>query len=201
MTAPATIQPASPSRPSALRLRELIALIALYGAATIACGLLFAGVMRSGVLDAFSVMFYRGLMALAAAAAVTLGAALVLAPRLALSGRDAFGAAMVAAALNLAVFTLGPVTVDRSISVFMLSRFERADALTAQAARDAFVTDYVDGWRQIERRIDEQVKSGNLQRTQEGWRLTAQGRRFMDAARTMSRWFKGDPRFVGRDGD
>ena len=110
------------------------------------------------------------------------------------------GAAIVATSLLTAAFVLGPVTVDRSVSVFMLSQFDAADhALTEAEARDAFRRIYVDDWAQIDRRLKEQELSGNLEHDGPGWRLTAQGRAFMGTARMMSSLFKGDPRFVGRD--
>lgn len=70
--------------------------------------------------------------------------------------------------------------------------------MSAQAARDAFIQTYVDDWRQIERRLQEQEASGNLQNGPDGWRLTPQGKSFMEKARLLSRLFGGDPRFVNR---
>lgn len=178
-------------------------LLVLYAVATLVGALVFVALMRVGVFAFVPVMFYRGLVALVVTGAALLALMLLAtrrAPRLfGLAARDAIGATAVALALNVAVFTLGPVTVDRSISVFMLSRFERAGGpLTERAARDAFVSIYVDEWRQIDRRLGEQVASGNLERTDAGWRITPQGRAFMETARAMSRWFGADPRFVGR---
>jgi|APMI01.1.fsa_nt_gi hypothetical protein len=183
-------------------LREIVALLAAYALASALAAALFIAIMRSGLLSAFTVMFYRGLVGLALTGLVVLALLAFALPRLSafgLSARDAIGATLVALALNVAVFTLGPVTVDRSISVFMLSRFEKADRpLSERDMRDAFVATYVDEWRQMGRRLAEQETSGNLERTPEGWRLTARGRAFMESARAMSRWFDGDPRFVGR---
>ncbi len=46
--------------------------------------------------------------------------------------------------------------------------------------------------------ISERTVSGNVERTPDGrYRLTDQRRSFMTTARTMSRLFGGDPRFVG----
>lgn len=181
---------------------QIFALLAAFALATTLAALVFAGLMRAGAFGFLSVMFYRGLVALGATGVVVLVAMSALLRRagaLGLSARDAVGATLVALALNLAFFTLGPVTVDRSISVFMLSRFESAGGpMSERAARDAFVSTYVDEWRQIDRRLGEQVASGNLERTEGGWRITPQGRAFMATARAMSRWFGGDPRFVGR---
>jgi hypothetical protein len=180
------------------------ALIALYALSTLLGGAIFVGLMHTApALLGPGVMFYRGVAALVLVFFVLVALHVVALPRLArrlsLDGADSIGAAMVATSLLTAVFILGPVTVDRSVSVFMLSQFDAADRpLTEAQAREAFLHVYVDDWAQIERRLAEQELSGNLVHGPGGWRLTAQGRAFMRTARTMSSLFKGDPRFVGR---
>ena len=107
-------------------------------------------------------------------------------------------ASVVAVSLLFAAFVLGPVTVDRSVSVFLLSRFERANGpLSADQARAIFVETYGGSWDQVGRRLREQQASGNLEQTPAGWQLTAQGKAFMSTARWLSRLIGGDPRFVG----
>lgn len=182
-----------------------VALALAYAFATVAGGALFVGLLRmaSAALGP-GVMFYRGVGALVVVCLlliVLLAALLPRAPRrFCLDGADSLGAALVATSLLFAAFVLGPVTVDRSISVFMLSQFDAADhPLTEEEARDAFVRLYVNDWAQIDRRLQEQKLSGNLEAVPAGWRLTAQGRAFMKTARAMSGVFGGDPRFVGRD--
>lgn len=184
-------------------LRRAFALVLLYAAATLVGGVIFVALLRAAlVLLGPGVMFYRGVGALIVdfllLIALVAAAAARLPRRFGIDGADALGAAIVATSLLLAAFVLGPITVDRSISVFMLSQFDAADhPLTAAEARDAFVRVYVDDWAQIDRRLKEQALSGNLEQGPDGWRLTAQGRAFIGAARAMSSLFKGDPRFVG----
>lgn len=180
------------------------ALVVLYALSTLLGGLLFIGMMHAApALLGPGVMFYRGVAALILVFLMLVVLHVVALPRLArrlsLDGADSIGAAMVATSLLTAIFILGPVTVDRSVSVFMLSQFDAADhPLTRAEARDAFLHVYVDDWAQIDRRLKEQELSGNLEHGPGGWRLTPQGRAFMRTARTMSSLFKGDPRFVGR---
>jgi hypothetical protein len=185
-------------------LRRAIALIFVYALAALIGGALFVALLRAASA-AFGpgIMFYRGVGALGLVFLALLAFFIAALPRVArrfgLDGADALGAAIVATSLLFAAFVLGPITVDRSISVFMLSRFEAADRpLTEQEARDAFVRVYVSDWAQIDRRIREQELSGNLERASSGWRLTPQGGAFMKTARAMSGVFGGDPRFVGR---
>jgi hypothetical protein len=184
-------------------LRIVAALIAFYALAVLLGFGLLVAATDVGVFGGMSIMFYRGLAILAALAPV-LVLALALALRLpwpagALSARDALAATVVAISLNLTVFVLGPVTVDRSVSVFMLSRLAQAEApLTADDLRAAFIARYLREWDQVGRRLDEQIASGNVERSPDGrYRLTAQGQSFMRSARLMSRLFRGDPRFVG----
>lgn len=195
--------PTDSAAPAPLALR-LVALLVQYAVATLLGGLIFVGLIRAGAA-AFGpgVMFYRGVAGLALTCVllvVLLAFTLARLPRrFGLSAPDALGGALVATCLLMAAFVLGPVTVDRSVSVFMLSRFERADhPLTEKEAKSAFVGVYVDAWDQVGRRLKEQELSGNLEQTPQGWRMTAQGRAFMRVARFMSALFDGDPRFVGR---
>ncbi|MBL1255366.1 hypothetical protein [Methylocystis sp. Sn-Cys] len=185
-------------------LRRAFALVLLYAAATLVGGVIFVALLRAALaLLGPGVMFYRGVGALIVdfllLIVLVAAAAARLPRRFGIDGADALGAAMVATSLLFAAFVLGPITADRSISVFMLSQFDAADRpVTAAEARDAFVRVYVDDWAQIDRRLKEQALSGNLEQGPDGWRLTAQGRAFMKTARALSSIFGGDPRFVGR---
>ena len=182
---------------------RLLSVLACHGLTTIACGLVFIAAMNLPPFTGIAILFYRGIIALVASAVVVvalLGLAARRWPSLPLGASDLVSAGLVAVALNLCVFTLGPVTVDRSISVFMLSRFDRADrALSARVVNDDFLRYYGAEWDQIGRRLSEQTASGNIERTPDGYRLTAQGKAFMRTARLMARVFATDPRFVGLD--
>lgn len=183
--------------------RTLIVLAAFYALAVVLGFALLVAATKLGLFGGIAILFYRGLADLAAIIPVLM---LVLAlllrlpwPAGLLAGRDVVAAAVVAIALNLAAFVVGPVTVDRSVSVFMLSRLAQAQApVTAEDLRGDFATMYLREWDQVGRRLTEQIASGNVEQTPDGrYRLTAQGRSFMATARTMSRLFGGDPRFVG----
>lgn len=184
-------------------LARAAALVLSYALATLIGGILFVALMNCApAIFGPGVMFYRGVGALVLVFLLLIAIFFALPSRLlrrlALDGADSIGAAIVAASLLTAIFVLGPVTVDRSVSVFMLSQFAAADhPLTEEEAREAFLRVYVGDWAQIERRLNEQELSGNLAHDASGWRLTAQGRAFMSTARAMSSLFRGDPRFVG----
>ncbi|MGY2049388.1 hypothetical protein [Methylobacterium sp. JK268] len=183
-------------------LAGLLAAALTYTLALLLGTALFLTVTRAGVFGAVPILFYRGLAGLALTFALLWAAMAAVTRRrrlgLPLAMRDAFGASVTAAALLLAAFVVGPVTVDRSVSVFMLGRFAAApEGLDAPAVEDAFRRTYLEEWRQIPRRLDEQVASGNLVRDGDRYRLTPQGARFMRIARGTARLFDTDRRFVG----
>jgi hypothetical protein len=182
-------------------MRVLTILTIYYSLAIVLALILFVGTTWAGAFNSISILFYRGVINLAAIAPPLLFV-LTMSLRLPwpsgiLAGRDAVVATAFAIALNLTGFVLGPVTVDRSLSVFILSQLDAAKhPLTAPDLELAFAKKYLCEWGQIDRRIKEQITSGNLRKTPEGYRLTIQGQSFMDTARMISRVFGGDPRFV-----
>lgn len=171
----------------------LLRAFAVHMVALLIFGLAFVGGNFLLAQMGSGIVFFRGLLALA-------GAAVICGVGLAFVARgwrgDALSAVIAAACVWLSAFVLGPVTVDRSITVFLLSRFEQSDLGEADARR-AFVGTYVEEWRQIERRLSEQERSGHLERVGDRWRLTPQGRSFMEISRFTARLFATDPRFVG----
>ena len=94
---------------------------------------------------------------------------------------DALGACILSLSLNLSFLVLFPVTVDRSISVFMLAQMAAHpdDAFTAARMRGIFEGVYLGEYRQIERRMGEQAASGNVIPVGDGYVITPQGRAFI----------------------
>jgi hypothetical protein len=189
-------------RPSSLRRLLLTAAILaglLSGAAVLGFAI-FALLFKAGTL-AMSVLFYRGLILAVLAAILTgalLGAAISRLRHPELRPRDAVAAAIVSFSLNVAFLVVVPVTVDRSISVFILGRLagESGRVHSADEIRRMFVDGYVIENRQIERRLEEQLLSGNLERAGDGFRISAQGLGFIQLARASAWLFDADPRFV-----
>ncbi|WP_375461944.1 hypothetical protein [uncultured Enterovirga sp.] len=181
-------------------LRAVVRTAFYLGTGTLGFGL-FALLVRSGLLAQVDILFYRGIALLALAFAITWAGAAWLARRLA--GRrpfaqDGLSASALSLAFNLSFFVLLPVTIDRSVSVFMLGEMAAhpAESYSAQTMRDAFERRYLGEYRQIERRLAEQVASGNVERVGGGYRLTSQGEAFIRSSRSIGRLFGTDTRFV-----
>lgn len=148
----------------------------------------------AGVLSGIEILFYRGLVLIVFVAIATfafLAAVLHRWPAVRLGTRDAFAAAALSLAFNTAFLVLVPVTVDRSISLFVLARMaDRPQAsFTADAMSGLFTRVYVDERRQIDRRLHEQELSGNVVREGEGYRITPRGAAIIAVARLTARLF------------
>jgi hypothetical protein len=171
----------------------------LLGVLTVAGFAIFALLFWLGVGASITILFYRGVL-LALAAAIVTGAAAFWLTR----GTDDTSLPLAAAALslsfNICFLVLLPVTVDRSVTVYLLSTIEaQKDAGIAPAKLErAFVDGYVVKMGAVDRRIDEQRRSGNVVvGVDNNIHLTPQGHRFMALSRVVARVFGTDPRFVG----
>lgn len=179
------------------RVVQSLATVALGAAVGFALFLLLA---RSPLFAGVTILFYRGLLLCAVVAvAVAVLATLALRRRAVLDPSLVIAAAAVSMSLNLAFLIVVPVTIDRSVSVFLLGRIEAAQSrpLDAAGLRRAFVAGYVGDMAQIERRIGEQQRSGTIEVRDGALRITPRGRRFMALARLTAWLFGTDPRFVG----
>lgn len=158
--------------------------------ATVALGFgLLVLAFRAGLFGALDILFYRGLMLIAIAAPVTFALVAFAVRRVAtFTLRDAFTATILSVSLNLSFLVIVPVTVDRSISIFMLGYMaNEPDRVFASDAMSAvFVSIYVDRNRQIARRLHEQSVSGNVAPVADGYRITDRGLAVVRVARLMA---------------
>lgn len=188
------------SRPSrkVRPIKQLFSLLLTLALAVAAGFILYVGLTRSPLFAGISILFYRGLL-LCALAALLVMAAMALWRRRRFDLATIIAAGALSLSFNICFLIVLPVTLDRSISVFMLTQIEqhRGEALDERRITEIFVRKYVGDMRQMDRRIAEQTASGNVTTVDGNIRLTAQGRRFLALSRTLARLFGTDPRFVG----
>jgi len=151
-----------------------------------------------GVGASMTILFYRGIV-LAVGVAVVIG---LLAAWIGARSGDSslpIAAAALSLSFNVCFLVLFPVTVDRSVTVYVLSTIERRQdsGVDPAALQRAFVDGYVVKMGAVDLRLREQAKSGNIAVGADGKvRLTPQGRRFMQFSRIVARLFGTDQRFV-----
>jgi len=177
----------------------------LYATAPVIGFALLAALFRAGVLAQVNILFYRGLVLIALAFLATFGVLFALArrgPIAGVRGRDAFSAAVLSLAFNLCFLVIFPVTIDRSVSIFVLGQMAaHADrAYSANQMAKVFSDVYVGDDQQIDRRLREQLLSGNVERVGDGYRISAHGKAFIQASKLIAWMFDGDTRFVSPPG-
>lgn len=202
MMPPPTMPPVATSRSPMARAMRWCASEAMLHLAAIGFGFgVFVLLFQVDAWPGLAILFYRGLVLLLLALGATALAALWIAARLRGWGvhrGDALSACILSASLNLSFFVLSPVTVDRSLSVFMLGQMAAhpGETYTVGRMRDAFADVYLGEQRQTERRLAEQVASGNVVRVGEGYAITPQGLAFIRLSGIVAQAFHTDRRLV-----
>lgn len=177
-------------------MKRFVVLMLTLGLAVAAGFLVFLGLTNTPLLAGVSILFYRGVL-LCAVGAILLAALLALVGRWKpIALETIVAAAALSFAFNLSFLVIFPVTIDRSISVFLLAEIETHDGLNAPRLEQLFVDRYVRGMAQIDRRVAEQALSGNIAVENGHIRLTPRGRRFLALSRAIGKAFATDPRFV-----
>lgn len=157
--------------------------------------------VRSPLFQSVTILFYRGfLLCFIASVLVALIASLFWRRRWTEQMPLVIAAAALSFSANISFLIIIPVTIDRSISVFLLAGIETETAqgrtVTPDKLQSLFVDRYVVGMRQIDRRIDEQSRSGNIVVERGEIHLTQRGRDFVGFARMIAKFWDTDPRFV-----
>lgn len=159
---------------------------------------LYCALLASGLLAGTTILFYRGL-ALAVVAAVAAGGIGAFIARKRDTAPLAVASALTCFSVSVCFLVLFPVTIDRSVSVYLLATIDRQgpDGISPARLETAFVNGYVRDMGAIDRRIAEQQLSGNVVLDAEGIvRLTPQGHRFTAISRSAAHLLGTDRRFV-----
>lgn len=157
-----------------------------------------------GVLSSVEVVFYRGIAIALFAVVIELALFLFMglivgdARGQLFSLNDLTAMVSLGFAFNIVFLVLIPVTVDRSVSVFLLGHMSIAgkDVYTKEELETALIEKYVKEYEAVTRRMNEQILSRNIESKDGGFALTSQGEAFIEFSRAMARIFPIDTRFI-----
>ena len=179
---------------------NVIALTGIYILIYLVCTALFIGLFHTGLLKNMEVLMYRGVAFIVITGAV---AAVIMGVIRKFWGfitvRDIIMMFVIFCCVNTVIFTLVPVTVERSVSVFMLSYMdENSDqTFTQQSVGEVFTSKYVEEYGAFEKRFNEQVVTGTIEENGDGtYSITDRGRFIVKMFRTIAEWFDTDRRLV-----
>ena len=179
---------------------SIVLLVVIYAVIYIACSALFVGLFHTGLLKNMEVLMYRGIAFIIITGVV---AAVIMGVLRKFWGfitvRDIIMMFCIFCCVNTVLFTLIPVTVERSVSVFMLSYMEENSdqTFTQDSVGEVFTTKYVEDYGAFEKRFNEQVETGTIVENPDGsYSITERGKFIVKMFRTVAEWFDTDRRLV-----
>ena len=97
-----------------------------------------------------------------------------------LSLRDIILIVVLIFSFNIIFFTHIPVTADRSVSIYILGYVNKENKpLSSQVVSQQFTEKYLNEYGGIDRRLNEQIASGNIVRVGNNYQITKQGQILM----------------------
>ncbi len=181
-------------------MKNVLKLIGLYILIFLVCFALFVALFHTPLLAGMKVLMYRGaafIIITGAISAVIMGVVRHFWKFVTI--RDIIMMFVIFCCVNMAFFILVPVTVERSVSVFMLSYMEQNsdETFTQDSVGDVFTSKYVEDYGAFDKRFDEQVVTGTIEENEDGsYSITDEGRFIVSMFRMMSEWFDTDRRLV-----
>ncbi|MBB4196795.1 hypothetical protein CCR94_06205 [Rhodoblastus sphagnicola] len=165
---------------------------------------LFVGAFAADLFSADEVLFFRGLKLIALAAMLQF---LFTFPLRHLLNRRCGGQISIhhqiatvslAIGLNMTFLIVVPVTLDRSVSVFLLGVMNErpTETFTADRLETVFDDVYVRKYGAMDRRIKEQLRSGNIAPSGEGFIITPVGRAFIRFSNAVATLFHLNRRYI-----
>lgn len=184
------------------KVRNICRLLLAYAGLYLLGTFMFIGLFHTKLCENIDVLMYRGILFLViSSVAVTLGmwGFKHFGRMHFISVRDIILLFCMFCCVNFTLFTLIPVTVERSISVFMLSYMEENDSLgwTQEEVEDVFVSKYIKDYGAFEKRFHEQLETGSIVEGEDGkYRITGRGKKIVHLFRIVANIFHTDQRLV-----
>ena len=179
---------------------SVIALIGIYAVIYLVCTAMFIALFHTEILKNMEVLMYRGLAFIIITGIIS---AVVMGIIRKFWGfitvRDIIMMFVIFCCVNTVLFTLIPVTVERSVSVFMLSYMEENSdqTFTQDSVGEIFTAKYVNDYGAFEKRFNEQVETGTIVQNPDGtYSITESGKFVVKMFRTVAEWFGTDKRLV-----
>lgn len=180
-------------------LKRIGKIIGIYIGIYIICSGIFVALFHTSLLANLHVLMYRGIVYLVLAgvvAAVCMGICTKRWKNL-FDIKDVILMFLGFCSVNMVLFTLIPVTVERSVSVFTLSYMqENPGVYTVSDMEDIFHETYVCEFQAFDKRFEEQIVSGNVEEKDSGYVLTKRGEFTVKFFRAVSSLFNTDERLI-----
>lgn len=164
-----------------MKINAFLKLILLHAASFLLGTILFIFLFRTSLFSNINVLFYRGIVLLILSCIFMLMFMIFYKQKIKtklFTYKDIVLAIVLIFCLNLVFFTHLPVTAERSISVFLLGSMNKNsnEELTNKEITDMFTQKYLYEYRAMDKRLNEQIISGNIIREGDAYKISSQGK-------------------------
>lgn len=163
--------------------------------------LLFILGFKVGLFSSDPIIFYRGLKILLLTSLIQwfgLTFVIIYLFKKKISIANAFASTMAGLALCATFLIVVPVSLDRSVSVFLLGYMNNVGhPVSENELQNVLISKYVKEYQSIDRRMMEQIASGNISKNADGsYVLTERGANFILASKKIAGYFSVDEKFL-----
>lgn len=181
------------------RLKRLAKVVGIYILVYVVSTIFFVALFHTPLFESMEVLMYRGIAFILITgifAAYLMSLARKFQKSL-LDVKDIILMFCMYCCVNMVLFTLIPVTVERSVSVFTLSyMMENQKAYTVEEMEEIFNEKYVQEFDAFDKRFTEQIVSGNVEETEAGYIINDRGIFTVKFFRVVSKLFDTDQRLI-----
>lgn len=162
--------------------------------------IIFPVTYNLNILGSLNIVFYRGIAVAMLSVFIQIVLMLLVVRLLStklLWFRDILCITALSFAFNLTFFIVFPVTLERSISTFLLSSLSKneANGLTQTEMENRLIQKYVLEKGAIPERMQEQIASGNIVKVEDNYILTEQGKAFLRISESIKKIYKIQPKY------
>lgn len=148
-------------------------------------------------LDFTGIYFYDGILRLLLVTVIVCIMEVVLRKKIRFDYKDICMSICVFLLANMVWLSLCVVSLDRSLSVFLLCYMEEyQEGISEAEIEEIFQDVFVEKYGMLDRRFDEQVKTGDIVYTDGKYVLTNRGKMMVSIFKTVGKLYGVDERFI-----
>lgn len=182
--------------------KQILKLILIYAVLFIIGTVAYIASFHTPLLGFLNVFFYRGI-ALIVLWGILISIAMFVIKKKWMDDtiiyRDIILLFMCFCCINVVIFTHLPVTADRSVTVYTLGFMNNHpdETFTKEELEQQFISQYVIEYGAFDKRLEEQIVSGNIVEVAPGeYQITDGGRFLMDIYSATVEWYNLDDKLV-----
>lgn len=162
---------------------------------------LFAISFRTPLFKEIDVYYYRGLSLIVTVGVLVASILVIIKYKLKIipiDFKDIIVSLVVVISFNTVFLSVVTVSMDRSISVFMLADMatNHEKVYSKEEIEQRFMDIYMDEYKAMERRYEEQIYTGTIEEIDGGYKITDKGERLIKLFRGIAKIFPVDDKFL-----